>query len=442
MVSPALGQKLGLEEAKELALKGNPLIKAAEAESKAAQAGVSLAKSRFWPRLDLSQSYIRSNSPPQVFSAKLSQEDFHQADFALERLNHPSPLTNLRTELIITQPIFNRGEEITNYRLARIRKEMALVALEQTRQQVLLQVEEAFLNWLLSIDAHEVVKMALETARANLKTVSARYQAGSALKSDLLQAEVYLASLEKEELAARNRIQVALSALNLAMGTPPEKFWEPKRPQSQINPQGFNLTKWTEVALERRPEARFFGLLTEAAKWRVKRAKMEFLPALNLQGIYEYNTAGFGDPSGDAWTVIARADFNLFKGLGDVSALRKARAELLKAESRQRDILQRIKHQVREAFLNLETARAQVEVTRKAVSQAQEGLGIVEKRYSQGLTIITELLDAQTALKKARLEHLEALYSWRLAWSRLRYTAGLLSAGALSQRMPGEGKHQ
>ncbi len=423
---PSLADELGLPEARELALKNNPLIKAAQAEERAARAGIDLARSNFLPRLDLSQSYIRTNSPPQVFSFKLSQRDFHQSDFALDRLNRPSPITNLRTELVLTQPIFNRGREITGYRLAKIRQAMAREALRQTRQKVLLQVEEAFLNWLLAIDAHQVMASAVETAEANLKTVKARYQAGTALKSDLLQAEVHLASLKKEELAAKNRIQVALSALNVAMGLPPGRLWQPRRPQIYINPQGLTLKQWTETALKQRPEAVFFTLLVEAARLRVKQAKMEFLPAINLQGIYEYNSAGIGDPSGDAWMVIARADLNLFKGLGDVSALKKARAELLKTEARQRDINQQIRHQVREAYLNLETAHSQVEVTQKAVSQAEEGLRIVEKRYRQGLTIITELLDAQTALKRARLEHLQALYTWRLAWTRLRYTAGTL----------------
>ncbi len=87
---------------------------------------------------------------------------------------------------------------------------------------------------------------------------------------------------------------------------------------------------------------------------------------------------------------------------------------------------QRVLEEVHKSWLCLETKKQQIEVARKAVDQAEESLRIVENRYKTGLTIITELLDIETAVKQAQLELVQSLYDYQLAWVDHRYAAGLL----------------
>ena len=419
-------EPLDLSKAKNLALTHNPLIKASYARIEAARSGVKLARSRFFPRIDLREIYQRSDSPVYVFSSKLAQQYFRAKDFELDRLNHPSPRTDLVTEIVITQPIFNRGQEIIGYRQAKIQEEIAALIYRGVKERVLYETEASFLRWLLAQKRVEVVASAVKTAQANLKVVEARVEAGSALRSDLLQAKVFLSSLEKELLAAQNEVEVARSKLNTVLGLPLDTKWEPKEVEINVEKYLPPLTEWTQKALEKRPD-----LLVEKAKLKlsqeeVRRAKLNFGPALNLKGIYEYHANGPSGVSGDAYTFLAQADFNLFKGLGDQALLAQARAQELAQNENLRNYLQKVKHQVERAFLNLKTARKQVYVTQEAEEQAKEGLRIIERRYQQGLAIIVELLDAQTALKKARLNYLEALYQYRLAWTELLFESGVL----------------
>ena len=78
-------------------------------------------------------------------------------------------------------------------------------------------------------------------------------------------------------------------------------------------------------------------------------------------------------------------------------------------------------------FLDLETAKAQITVTKEAAGQARESLRIIQKRYHNGLAIITELLDNETALLKAKLENLRALYDYKMAWAQMKWAAGVMN---------------
>ncbi len=422
-------EPLNLLKAKEIALEHNSQLKAAEAQIKAAQAGVAAAKSRFLPRVDLREVYQRSDSPVYVFSSKLAQQYFRAEDFALDRLNYPSPRTDLVTEVSVTQPIFNRGQEITGYRKARIQEKMAYLWREGLRQRVLFETEAAYLGLLLAQKRVEVVESALATAKANQRVVKSRVEAGSALRSDLLQAEVFVAALERELLSAKNEVEVARSRLNVVLGMPLETKWEPKEVSFPLDLGLAPLTEWTEKALKRRPDLLLEEAKLELAAEEVRGAKLNFGPAINLRGVYEYHSNGIGGVSGDAFTVWAQVDLNLFKGFGDRARLAQARAQETAQAEEVRHYRQQVRHEVEKAYLRLLTARKQVLVTEAAVARAEEGLRLVEKRYKEGLTIIVELLDAQTALKKARLNYVDALYAFRLAFSELLFRTGSLGEG-------------
>jgi outer membrane protein TolC len=422
----AVPEKLPIEKAFELALANNPVLKAREADKSAAHQDVNLARSRFLPQADIREAYVRSDNPVQVFSDKLTQQNFKTTDFEIHRLNYPTLHTNVKTQFILTQPLFNRGREFADYKTASFYEKMSAAAETQARQKVLLDVQRSYLAWLLAIDAHQVLVKTVETAAANVKLTDSRFRAGTVLKSDVLQSQVHLASLQREELAAKNRIAIECSNLNVAMGTAPERQWQAVTPDFTFGSGQKDLAYWSRIALERRPERTYLAMNREAARMGVKKNRMNFLPAVNFKSIYEYDAEGVHGVNGDNVTVMVTAVFNIFNGLGDFAQLKKAKAEELKALAMEKDVEQNIRNEVHKAWLNRATAQEQVAVTEKSVSQAEEGLRIVQQRYMSGLTIITELLNSETALSRARLEHLQALYDFQLACAELKWAAGIL----------------
>src|SRR3954471_22209563 len=82
-------EALTLRQAVDLALHSNPLLAAADAGEKEAEARIHQARSGYLPRLQFSDSLQRGNNPVFVFSSLLTQHQFGDANFAIGSLNRP-----------------------------------------------------------------------------------------------------------------------------------------------------------------------------------------------------------------------------------------------------------------------------------------------------------------------------------------------------------------
>src|SRR5215472_8634918 len=107
LVAPLPAQEsLTLRQAVNLALRSNPLVAAADAGEKEAEARIHQARSGYLPRLQFSESLQRGNNPVFVFSSLLTQHQFNDADFAIGSLNRPDAMNNHQSQLTVEQVVF------------------------------------------------------------------------------------------------------------------------------------------------------------------------------------------------------------------------------------------------------------------------------------------------------------------------------------------------
>lgn len=92
-------ESLTLKDAIRVALKQSPDVKAAQACVDAAHAGLALARTQYLPQINFTEDMSRGNDPVFVFGSRLRQQQFTQADFALNSLNKPDPLGNFSTRV-------------------------------------------------------------------------------------------------------------------------------------------------------------------------------------------------------------------------------------------------------------------------------------------------------------------------------------------------------
>ena len=79
---------------------------------------------------------------------------------------------------------------------------------------------------------------------------------------------------------------------------------------------------------------------------------------------------------------------------------------------------------LQEAFLDVQTARERVGVTRVAIEQADDNLRQATDRYKNALGTNTEVLDAVTLRLRSSGNYYNALYNWVLSVMRLRRAVG------------------
>jgi outer membrane protein TolC len=416
-----------LAQAVQSALQQNPAFRTSQDDADAARARLKQVQSAWYPRFDFHQDFTRGNNPIYVFGTKLTQRQFTAADFALNRLNTPTPLDNFQTRFDGQWRLFDSGQTLFHQRSAKRLVTVTDFQTEQARQDLILEVVRAYYGICVAQENEKAADAAANTAESNAQRLEAMHKAGTVVDSDLLSAKVFVAQVKDRQIRAQNDLAMAEMQLARLMGLPVERrlklagnLAEPVAPKKA-------LQEWTETALTERPALRAAQLQETAMDNERKAAKAEFGPTIALFGTTERDAMTLAGPSGTNWTAGARLDFNLFAGGATKARLAEAAANASKAKHDVDWFRSGVRLEVRKAFLDAEAAALRAAAARDSADQAKESLRIVQNRYEAGLTTITELLRAQTAQLDARTLYLNALQDWQVAQAQLERAAGVLT---------------
>ena len=429
---PASAPALELEEAVRQALANNPRLEAQQHRARAADHRVDAARSGYLPQMDLSVGARHTNNPAQAFMAKINQADATLEDFGPSVVNDPDPITDVATVLSVRQPLYRGGATQAQVAQAESGRVGASQALNRARLEVALGATRAFLEVQVAEARVRVTREALEAAREHRRMAENRYQAGTALRSDLLQARTRVSELEERLLSRENAKALAESQLNQILGRPLDTPISSEGSlEGDLPASPGDLAALTDRALSERPEVKRGQSSVEGAQARIEEANAALLPHINLQARVEDHRDGDSDQS---WLVGAEMRWRLFGG-GRWSRKEAATAQRFAAQAHLTDLQRQIRLEVKRARLDLDTARRRLETVRHAVASAEESLRTTADRYEQGATTIAELLDAELAWHQARLRKVSALFDLHVSSARLQKAVGRVP---VIEEAPGE----
>ena len=399
-VLPAAAQTpLTLDEAIARALKQNPAARAAEAGRTEASERARQARAGWMPRVDVTETWQRGNQPVFVFGSILAQRDFTQANFAIDALNHPDPVSNYRTGISVEQLVFDGARTRSANRSAAIGEAIAEAGSRDTAAMLRLGVTRAFGEVLMAQANRAAASAALESAEEDLRRAERRRDAGLATEADVLAVKVHLAQIRERQITAASRETVARLQLNDAMGEPLDARFEVRAPApaAVATPPVADLEA---EALANRPDVARAAAQERLAVEGISSAKSAFYPQAAVQGVYEFNGGTFSDRV-SAWTVGAVFRWNLFGGFADSARLGEAKAATTRARAERERQESAARVDVRAAAARLDEARARAEVGRLAVAQAKESQRIVRDRFDAGLAPVNDLLRSAMAVLDA-----------------------------------------
>jgi outer membrane protein len=427
------GEVLTPSRAVDMALAGHPSARVADREVDAARAGKSLARTGWIPRVFLSEEIMRSTNPVFVFGSKLGQERFGPADFAIESLNEPDALTNAATRLTLEQNIWDAGRTRLHSLVADLGVEAATSRRVRAREEIAFGALQAFWDAVLAAEMHEVALAAESAASANVDATRERVDAGLAVPSDRMQAEVRLAGVRAGRIQAEEGILVSRAALREALGLNREADFDLMAPPAEVPPAEESVDSRVAEALAARPDYRALDLAVEQAVLAEKIAGSRRLPEIGLGAQYEWNSESLLGSDGSNWAVGASVRVPIFDGLETRARKEQARAERAALEARRDSLAERIRLEVRSTWAQRRAAAGRLETAESALAQAEEALRIVRERYEEGLAVVVELLGAEAARTQAQASRAGAARDLALAQAAL----DLASARLLSPESSG-----
>ncbi len=420
------GAGLSLTEAANFALKRNPSVRATSSGRDMADAQLEEARAGRWPLVQFSETFTRSNNPVFVFGSLLEQHRFTAQNFDIGNLNNPDALNNWRSALTLKMPIFDQLETGTRIAQARIGQEQADRQKDLVEQQVRLEVIRTYFGVSLARARREVADEAVRMSEADMERIRNLFHTGMVVQSDLLAAEVQAAEFRQQRVQAAGDVVTAHAALNTVMGLPVNA---PHNLSGRLADKNFelgDLDHFFRQALTNRPEYARAGATIQSAEKQVSGAKGKYLPRVDLFSTYGASGKDLMTSGGPDYAVGAGLTYNLFE-LGRGAKLDQARAALAMANFEQERLGNQIRLEVVQAYQQYLSSRERLGLAARSVAQAEEALRIVRDRYQEGLTIITEVLRAQTAYVRTRMTLLWARYEVYVGYAQLLVASGRLT---------------
>ncbi|HET8542395.1 MAG TPA: TolC family protein [Anaeromyxobacter sp.] len=405
---------LSLEDAIRAAWSRHLGLAAGAAQVEAARADAAAATASLLPALQLSARGVRTDEPLTAFGIKLDQGRITAADFDPARLNDPDAITGLGGGVTLTQPIFAGGRILAGRRALRASAAAEAASQQRRSQEVAVAVVEAYFGAGVAGEGLRFADDLLAQARETERFVALRNKEGLALDADVARATAFRAQAEADRAAAAQRLESARSALVLlvsddaagaALASPIEAAGAP-----------------VAAGGVERPDLAAARLRRDAAEAGVAAARGSLLPEVGAQASLEtLRTSDLDD--GASWFgvgVVAKWQLTVADG----ARLRAARARARAAEAALGWQARAAAREAAEARRAVETADARVRSAHEAVAASESARSLRAARHRQGLTPLTDLLDAEAGLAGARALLLASRLDARVARARLALADG------------------
>jgi outer membrane protein len=406
---------LTLAEALTLAAQQNQQLRVAAYEVAIARSLLAQARAGGAPQVNAQASYTRTK---EAGASTISIGGM--------TIEIPAPSPNLYDlGFTLQYPLYTGGRLEAQVALADANLKGAEAALERVKQQVVFSVRQAYYQLLLAQAGSDVTDRSAAQAAENLRVARARVAAGASPRFDEVQAEVAVAQARQSQVRARNGIAQAAQGLNALINLPlntPLRL----RDALAVRPVGPAIDALIARALEVRPEFGELRARQAAAQAGIALAEGGAKPTVALTGTAGYGNASalFGSGASSSWSVTFAATMNLYDGGLTRERINEARQRLEQLRAMEAQQRQLVELEVRQAFLNLQSAAEELAGADAVVTQAAEALRIANVRFESGVGTNLEVLTAQTTASQAEAGRAQALFTYTLARASLERAVG------------------
>jgi outer membrane protein TolC len=418
------GDVLTLDKAVEIGLQNHPSIDAQKYQVKVGEAKIGQSRASYYPQITISTGYSRISPVDTETSSQTSQSGMTPGTSIPTGLNGQENSYNQYTSnASLNQLLFDFGKTWGQVNVQKLNTEAARFQLENTKDQVIFSVKQAYYMLLGFQHALIVAAEAVENFKNHLNVAASYYRAGIKPKFDVTKAEVDYTNAELYYIKVENSVRVARVNLNNAMGlfhktVPAYTLVD----DQNIEPYDVTLDNAVETAYAKRADLQAVQLQKEASKESIAVSQKGYFPTFS--GVASYTYVGSDYPLDGGWYAGAYLVFPLFSGFMTKNQVEEAKANYEVVNANERALKQQIYLELEQAYIALREAFQSRRKTELSVRQANENRDLATQRYKAGIGTPEELSDALVAYSNARLADITALYDYKIARDRIERSIG------------------
>ncbi|MEG1606739.1 MAG: TolC family protein [Mucinivorans sp.] len=326
-------------------------------------------------------------------------------------LSHPTypttPNWSQSYGIVLNQPIYQGGRIQYNIQKADIQKQVAALASTNNQAKVKLLLLEQYVALFSYYKECDVLRENITESERRLTDIRRMRKEGVLTLNDELRSELQLTNYKLSLQEAQHSITLASIRLDIMLGLDESLLIIP---DTIILHQKFDLQDYESYlseAYENYPDMQIARRNTQMAQTQTKLAKADYLPSLSLHAdntLARPMSTSLADVYNNRWNIGLSLSYNLSSIYQNRHRVHQAQQMVQLSRNTQEQLKQDIRLQIRSAYIRHQEALNRVEVLTLSVQQAQENYRIVQNRYLNQLSILTDLLDASSVRLTAQLQ--------------------------------------
>ena len=416
----AEARTLTVEDAVRLARESDPRLRASALQAGGARDLQRSSRGRLLPSIHLSEEYLHYDRPYAV--------GFPVPGAPGGSVGFPARKQDTNTLVVSAdQPLLGLVHATAELHAQESAADAAEAEVETEEARVRAEVQTDYLRLSEARALEEIARTSEAELAEQVRVATERVAVGRLTKADLLRAEVALASAKQQEIAAQAQSVVARGALLTAIGLPIDdgatEFAEPVTLLAKARLPAPPLVIAETQALARRPElAERRHKAASAAHQRAARA-YALLPEIDAEGAY-MQMAGQPFVPENAAYVGVKVTWAVWEWGASYYAARAAAAEEAAARKDLEDERRAVALEASSDLAQIRSSTSAVDLAAQTIASAEEAYRVTAVSLQNGSATTTDLLDAQAALARARLDLTRARYDQALAYVTLAHAIG------------------
>ena len=294
------------------------------------------------------------------------------------------------------------------------------------RDLVVLAVSGTYLQVLAAQARVDAAKAQLDTANAVYQQTLQQRDVGLVAQIDANRSQVEALSEQQRLLSLQN--DLAKQKINLARltGLPPTDQYELTDDVPFAAAPPLAIDDALRQALMQRPDLKAAEGQVRAAERTRSAAHDEYLPSVSFSA----NFGAIGPTPSEArgtYTVSGTVRVPIWQGGKTEADVSEADAVLAQRHAELDDLKSSIEGQVRNAYLDLQTATSQVDVAKTNLAVSQETLTLARQRFDAGVTDTVEVVQTEQTVATAQLDYINSVFAHNVAKLSLARAIGATS---------------
>ncbi|MFF5383260.1 TolC family protein [Pedobacter suwonensis] len=411
--------RLSIKQAFTLAVNNNKTIEKYRIESGIAEKLVKEQQEQRLPDAEIHGAYAQITNLTE-FRHGLSDRDVTKTIPAIADLTASASL-----------PLYAGSKIKHSIIKAQAEHDIAALKFEQACQEVKIEVADVFLRIYKMTELARLIKESLAEENQRLKEVKSLKAHGAVTNNEILRAELQCSEMQLALMTNQTNIATVNHELRTLLQLPEDERFEIDTVSVLKDSPAFTSYKgYLQVAMEN--EEMLLSQKQEFLRLTEKRIlKSTYYPTISLFSVYGLNYPNymFFPPSPYLYTlgrIGLEARFNVANLYKNKTRMQIAEKRIQQQKAETEITRNMISNRIFKHFAELEDFKGKTSLSKQAELQAYENYRIVRVKYLNQLALITEMIDADNELLKAKFNTISLRIDAAMKFYELQRAAGIL----------------